>query len=300
MIIVIGEILIDVFDNYQRIGGAPFNFAFHLKKMGWPVRFLTRIGEDTYGKNILDLLKKQQFNLDDVQTDRNHPTGTVQVTLDDCGVPQFDIRANVAYDYLDAAAAETIDWPSVQMIYMGSLAQRTSENFARIQTILSHKFPQTKMFFDINLRPPHVNTAAVEASMEHTDILKLNNDELSIVQNLFGGPEKEDLRISWIMERFFIEMVVLTKGPDGSTIYTTEKSVSAPGSKSTKIVDTVGAGDAYAAVTAAGFLKGLSMEAIVEKSSNFASYICTLQGAIPEETAIYKTLRQQIGGAPNA
>jgi fructokinase len=101
MILVVGEILIDVFDHYQRIGGAPFNFAFHLKQLGLPVRLLTRIGDDRPGRDILDMLERQGFDPQDVQIDSRHPTGTVRVALDDQGVPQFDIHTGVAYDHLD-------------------------------------------------------------------------------------------------------------------------------------------------------------------------------------------------------
>jgi fructokinase len=296
LIVVVGEILIDVFDNYQRIGGAPFNFAFHLKNLGWPVRFLSRIGNDEYGKTILDMVKKQGFNAHDIPIDDHHPTGTVQVSLDRLGVPQFDIRTDVAYDYIDVSIADSIEWSSVQMIYIGTLAQRTDDNFRRIQKIMAKMSPETKVFFDINLRLPHVNTIAVETSLEQTDILKLNTDEFLFIQNIFNGTETENRQIDWLMERFSIEMVVLTKGSDGSIIYTAKQTATASTQENTKVVDTVGAGDAYAAVSAAGYLNGLSPEAIVEKASDFAAFVCTLPGAIPDDVAVYKKLRQQLGG----
>ncbi|MCJ7773584.1 MAG: PfkB family carbohydrate kinase [Desulfobacterales bacterium] len=300
MIVVIGEILIDVFDDYQRIGGAPFNFAFHLKKLGWPVRLLTRVGDDAYGKTILDLLKKHKFNIDDVQIDTHHPTGTVRVALDGQGVPQFDIHTNVAYDYLDDDTADSTDWPSVQMIYIGTLAQRNSKNCTRIQSIMNHKHLKTKVFYDINLRPPHINTEAVETSLRHADIIKLNTDELTTIQNMFHGPENAKQCVPWLMNQFLVEMVVLTKGPEGSTIYTADQTVVAPSFKTNNIVDTVGAGDAYAAATAAGCLNGLPPDVIAEKASAFAAYICTLPGAVPEVSAIYKELRRQLGGTTHA
>lgn len=297
MIIVLGEILIDVFDKYTRIGGAPFNFAFHLKKLGWPVRFLTRVGDDAYGQTICDLLQTHDFSLDDVQLDPNHPTGTVQIHLDDQGIPEFDIHTEVAYDYFDATAFKPIQWPDVKMIYIGSLAQRTNNNFISIQTLIQKRRSKTSLFFDINLRPPHVNTAAIEASLEQTDILKLNDDELSIIHNLYNGPISEDQQISWIMERFEIKTAILTKGSHGSIMTTKNKTVQEPVHKNNQIVDTVGAGDAYGAVSAAGYLKNLPPETIVEKASEFAAYVCTLPGAIPEDTSIYEPMRPLMGGS---
>ncbi|MDH3574465.1 MAG: PfkB family carbohydrate kinase, partial [Desulfobacteraceae bacterium] len=101
MICVVGEILFDVFPSYKRLGGAPFNFAFHLKNLGFPVRFISRIGNDPDGKKILSLLERYRFDLNDIQLDDIHPTGTVKVKLDEYGVPQFRITSDVAYDYIE-------------------------------------------------------------------------------------------------------------------------------------------------------------------------------------------------------
>jgi len=258
--------------------------------LGWPVRFLTRVGDDDYGRMILNLLKKQGFNMNDVQLDTRHPTGTVQVSLDDQGVPRFDIRTQVAYDYFDFNTLEPVAWPDIRMIYIGSLAQRTGYNYTNIQKLMSKKEPRTDVFFDINLRAPHINTTAIEQSLECTGILKLNEEELHLIQSHFDGPETENPLIAWIMERFDIQMVILTKSSQGSTIYIHGKVVESPAPENISITDTVGAGDAYAAVAAAGYLKGLSAETIIEKASNFAAYICTLPGAIPEDMAVYQSM----------
>ena len=139
MIIVIGEILIDIFDDYQRIGGAPFNFAFHLKQLGIPVRFLTRVGDDADGEKILDLMRKHQFDLNDVQIDPRHPTGTVRVTLDNQGVPKFDIVIDVAYDYIDLAGFASLESQTADMIYFGSLSQRGDYLFKQIHGFVQNK-----------------------------------------------------------------------------------------------------------------------------------------------------------------
>lgn len=297
MILVIGEVLIDLFDDYQRIGGAPFNFAFHLKQLGWPVRFLTRIGDDKHGRDILAMFERHGFNKDDVQIDSHHATGTVQVTLDSEGVPQFDIRGDVAYDHLDLAAFGPIDWASARVIYFGSLAQRTTGGFDRIQRFVTQRLPHTKVFCDINLRTPHVNVEAVRASLRQADIVKLNIEELTTIHGLLGGacPEKE--AVDWLMRCFTVETVILTRGSQGSTIHTADQKVAAGPPERAHVVDTVGAGDAYAAVSAAGLMKGLPLKTVVEKASEFAAYICTLSGAVPEDASAYAMLGQRIKGS---
>ena len=98
MILVIGEILFDVFPNYMRLGGAPFNFAYHLKNFGFDVRFISRIGRDDAGREILHRLELARFDLKYIQVDDVHPIGSVNVQLDKNGAPKFDIISDVAYD----------------------------------------------------------------------------------------------------------------------------------------------------------------------------------------------------------
>jgi len=139
VIVVIGEILIDIFPHYERIGGAPFNFAYHLKKMGFSVRFLSRVGQDRHGERILDRLRSAGFDLDDVQLDPVRPTGTVGVQLDKNGVPHFDICENVAWDHLDLGACPVAATEGTEMIYFGSLVQRTESGRRQIQNLLLKK-----------------------------------------------------------------------------------------------------------------------------------------------------------------
>lgn len=297
MILVIGEVLIDVFEDYQRIGGAPFNFAFHLKHLGWPVRLLTRIGDDPHGREIRALLSRRGFSGDDIQIDPHHATGTVQVALDTAGVPQFDILGDVAYDYINLEAIGAIHWPSVQMIYFGSLAQRTAAAFSRIQRFVAQRSSHTKVFCDINLRPPHINAEAVLASLVQADIVKLNEAELARIQELAGGPAGGgDDGVRWLMQHFSVETVIMTLGSEGSLIATAnQRAVAAPVAGG-PVVDTVGAGDAYAAVAAAGLLRAMPLAKVATAASDFAAHICSLPGAVPENDAVYKGLPQELRG----
>jgi fructokinase len=300
MIIVVGEILIDVFDHYQRIGGAPFNFAFHLKQLGLPVRLLTRIGDDRPGQDILDMLERHGFDPRDVQIDSRHPTGTVRVTLDDQGVPQFDIRTEVAYDHLDLSTPLQVNWRDVRMVYFGTLVQRTAYAYHEMKRFLDAKPQGTEAFCDINLRPPHFRHAAVATALQHADILKLNTDELAYIQAAFGGPLEEAHLVEWILQRFALRMLLLTRGAQGSTMYTTGETLSAaPPDNKGAIVDTVGAGDAYAAIVAAGNWHGLPMCAVMEMASEFAACICGQSGAVPENNAVYESLLRKMEGIRN-
>ena len=134
MILALGEILFDIFPDYRRLGGAPFNFAFHLKQLGFPVRFVSRVGEDRNGKEIRAAVKAHGFNPADLQVDSRHATGTVAVSLNDTGVPTFDILPNVAYDHIDFTPAVGSLLEDCALIYFGTLIQRTDRGFQILQT----------------------------------------------------------------------------------------------------------------------------------------------------------------------
>ncbi|MFO7497130.1 MAG: PfkB family carbohydrate kinase [Desulfobacterales bacterium] len=123
MVLVIGEVLFDVFPQYRRIGGAPFNFAYHLHHLGLPVRFVSRIGADAPGREVLAFFESCGLDAGDLQLDPTHATGQVQVSLDNDAVPTFDIRPNMAYDHIDVDRnLEKLLAAPPRLIYFGTLA----------------------------------------------------------------------------------------------------------------------------------------------------------------------------------
>lgn len=298
MILAIGEILFDIFPRYRRIGGAPFNFAYHLKHLGMDVVFISCVGDDAAGSDVLSILEKSGFDTRFVQMDKNHETGRVIVTPDDSGGHEFEIRADAAYDHIDLPdnpAGIAGDRP-VDLIYFGTLAQRTEGAFKAVQKFLENREPGTKCFYDINLRTGNYNNAIIQKSLENTNILKLNKDELAYIQDLHQRNEPDPASADWLIQNFGIDIVSLTKGAAGSDIFTANehKHADVPASE---IADTVGAGDAYAAILAVGYLKGLPLKKILSIATAFSSKICTIKGAVPEDPAFYEPFRKQLSGA---
>ncbi|WP_319525967.1 carbohydrate kinase [uncultured Desulfosarcina sp.] len=287
MVLAVGEILIDIFPDYQRIGGAPFNFACHLKKLGFPVRFFTCVGLDRYGERILDHLQSTGFDLDDVQVDPIHPTGTVNVQLDESGVPHFDICENTAWDHLDLDACPIAATEDVEMIYFGSLLQRTEAGRRQIQNLLTKKGKEVTAFCDINMRPPHVNPRAIDESLRQADILKLNEDELAAIQREYKKQGAGDAFLSWLMKTFDIRAIALTCGSRGSRLYFDGGRVDVPATAIDSVIDTVGAGDGFASILAAGYLRNLPWKKTVLQASRFASRICGFPGAVPDDADVY-------------
>jgi fructokinase len=296
MVVVVGEILIDIFQDYQRIGGAPFNFAFHLRKLGFPVRFFTRVGDDRHGRRIIDMLIKNGFNEADVQVDPRYPTGTVSVDLDERGIPRFDIRENVAYDYLDLNVADVSDADGAELIYFGTLVQRTDVGFGQVHRFLSRNNKCITRFCDINMRPPHVNVHAVAGSLHHADLLKVNEEELADIQRAFGGPADKDDVMPWLMKTFKIGAVALTRGSRGSAFYNRDGQITSSAVPGPPVVDTVGAGDGYAAILAAGCMRKLPWKETIREASRFAAQICGIAGAVPDNEKFYDDFQLLIKG----
>lgn len=296
MILVIGEMLIDIFPDYQRMGGAPFNFAFHLKKLGVPVRLISRVGDDQHGHALLAMAEQNGFDTGDIQIDDSHPTGTVQVTLDDAGVPQFDICQNVAYDYLslDPHVLSGID--EIAITYFGSLLQRTDAACRQVTRFLDRQGGRGRRFYDINMRFPHVNPHAVAESLKYADMLKLNEDELEKIQHRFAGPMDDDLVLPWLMKTYDLKSIALTRGGQGSTVAWPGGIMHQPAVKARAIVDTVGAGDGYAAILAAGYIRQRPWEVTIEAASRFAGQICQIAGAVPDDDAFYDDFRDIFKG----
>jgi fructokinase len=292
VILVIGEILFDVFPNYRRLGGAPFNFAYHLKNFGFDVRFISRIGIDAAGREILHRLESARFDLKDIQVDDFQPTGSVNVQLDKSGSPRFDIIADVAYDHIKFIPEYHSDLiEGARLIYFGTLVQRSEAGCGNLQAFISRNPSETLNFYDINLRPGCYRNATIEKSLSKTDILKLNTNELGKLKQMLSENIDNDTFVHHLMATFSIRTVLLTKGELGSELFTNQGCFRSKPTEAIKVVDSVGAGDAYAAMSAAGMLKNWQPLEILNQASLFASRICEVKGAIPDSASFYEPFK---------
>jgi fructokinase len=253
---------------------------------------------DDAGKEILHRLELAGFNLDDMQIDDVHPTGSVKVKLDKSGAPQFDIISEVAYDYIKFIPeyhANLIN--KARIIYFGSLVQRTEAGCKNLQAFISHKQSKKLNFYDINLRPGCYSSDIIEKSLLKTDILKLSAGELEKLRQMRSLEMENEKFVRYLMETHSIQTVSVTKGERGSELFTNRGSFSADSADVIKVVDSVGAGDAYAAMLAAGMLKNWSTQKLLERASLFASRICEIKGAIPESSSFYEPFKPLFGSS---
>jgi len=281
LVVGIGEILWDLLPSGRQIGGAPANFAFQAQTLGAKCFIVSAVGDDEPGRELLDELGRRGFDGRFVATVAGAPTGTVSVSLDPGGVPLYVIHEGVAWDALPWTQALRGLADGADAICYGTLAHRSEVSRCTISSFLNETRPGAVRVLDLNLRQNYHSPDLVRGLLEHSTILKLNDDELRAVGQMlsFAGSETEILRS--LLKTFPIVMIALTKGREGSRLIGRDRDVRHPGYP-VDAVDTVGAGDAFTAALTVGYLKRISWEDISESANRLASYVCTRPGAWPD------------------
>lgn len=276
-----GEALWDVLPEGKKIGGAPANFAYHVSQFGLPSCVVSAIGDDALGKEIIENFTYK--GLDQLIAEVPYPTGTVQVEIDQTGIPLYDIKENVAWDnipyteHLDALAKRT------KAVCFGSLAQRNVVSRNTINHFLDTmpKDDDSLIVFDVNLRQGFYNKEILCKSMQNCNILKINDEELITVSRMFGYPGIDLQDKCWILlGKYNLKMLILTCGINGSYVFT-PGNVSFQPTPKVEVADTVGAGDSFTAAFIASILKGKSVTEAHTIAVKTSAFVCTQKGAMP-------------------
>ncbi len=280
-VIGMGEALWDVLPEGKKIGGAPANFAYHVSQFGLPSFVVSAVGDDALGKEILENLSTKGMNM--LINTVPYPTGTVQVEIDAAGIPQYDIKENVAWDNIPFN--ETLEnlAKDTKAVCFGSLAQRnvvSRETIGKfLDTIPAENDPL--IIFDINLRQGFFTKETICESMQRCNILKINDEELVTISRLFGYPGIDLQDKCWILlGKYNLKMLILTCGVNGSYVFTPGK-VSFQPTPSVEVADTVGAGDSFTAAFISSILKGKTVEEAHHRAVETSAYVCTQAGAMP-------------------
>lgn len=278
--VVFGEVLFDDFeDGPSVIGGAAFNLAWNLERLGLAPLFISRIGSDPLGELVLETMSSCGMDTAGVQVDPRLPTGTVSVRVRE-GQPEYTINDSQAYDAIDAAEALTaLGGHSAGMLYHGSLALRSEVSRGALDA-LAARLPG-EIFVDVNLRQPWWQKGEVRAGLSRARWAKLNDEELRELSSQppgsFGGLAEE---AAAFRQELGLEVLFLTRGSEGAAILgPAEEVLELPAVAAGKLVDTVGAGDAFTAVAMLGLSSAWPGEVILERAVRFAAAACCLEGA---------------------
>lgn len=281
-VVGMGEALWDVLPEGKKIGGAPANFAYHVSQFGLPGYVVSAVGDDPLGHEIVENFTSKGLNFSLAEVP--YPTGTVQVEIDQAGIPQYDIKENVAWDNIPFTTNLEELAKNTRAFCFGSLAQRNVVSRNTINAFLD-AMPQdddTLVVFDVNLRQGFYNQEILTNSMNRCNILKINDEELVTVSRMFGYPGIDLQDKCWILlGKYNLKMLILTCGINGSYVFTPGNVSFLPTPK-VKVVDTVGAGDSFTAAFIASILKGESVTEAHHKAVETSAYVCTQPGAMPK------------------
>lgn len=281
LVVGMGEALWDVLPEGKKIGGAPANFAYHVSQFGLPSCVVSAVGDDNLGKEIVENFTSKGLN--QLIAVVPYPTGTVQVEIDPAGIPQYDIKENVAWDNIPYTPELDDLARNTKAVCFGSLAQRNIVSRDTINKFLD-TMPKTEdslVVFDVNLRQGFYNKDILCNSMERCNILKINDEELVTVSRMFGYPGIDLQDKCWILlGKYNLKMLILTCGINGSYVFTPGK-VSFQPTPVVEVADTVGAGDSFTAAFIASIMKGKSVEEAHSIAVRTSAYVCTRNGAMP-------------------
>lgn len=275
LIIGIGELLWDMLPTGKVVGGAPGNFVYHATKQGAQGCVISAVGKDASGDELVKELDENHVR--HCLTRSPYPTGMVRVTLKD-GIPSYDIVEDVAWDHIRVSDESIALMKKADAVTFGTLAMRNEDSRENIETLLSYATPDALKFFDINLRAEYYSRDLIDSLLKKANAFKINDEELTVLIPMFDLPEREDDACHEVMKRYGLRYLVLTAGDRYSAVYT-------PGEKSflttpkIRVVDTVGAGDAFSGAFVYAVLTGKSVPEAHKAAVQTAAFVASRAGA---------------------
>ncbi len=280
-VLAFGEILFDIIEGENYLGGAPLNFAAHLARLGAESYIVSRVGNDALGRQALEQIEKLGVSTIFVQKDDVYETGTVKVVLNN-SQPDYTIYENVAYDFIEQVP-DKVDFEKIDfdILYYGTLAQRNVQSKNTLSELLKEiKFKH--IFYDVNLRKGFYSKEILNNSFQHCTILKLNDEEVSVLGEVVFqeklGVEDFASRVSM---KFAIEIVVITAGANGCLVYENGQ-LNHVKSYPARVIDTVGAGDSFSAAFLHQYFHHKDSLLAADKANQLGAFVASSRGPIPE------------------
>jgi fructokinase len=282
-ILSVGEILWDVIQDREFLGGAPLNLSSSAQRLGNLVLLLSAVGADRRGSLAIEAMRHQGLSTDFIQTSLHLETGTAIVTADAAGNASFVINRPAAFDVVevDDSVLSKIRQARPEWIYFGTLAQSLPAGEERLTRLLAHN-PGARRFYDINLREGHWNLPLVQRLSALATIVKMNETEAQELSILAHGPSPYSIErfCEFWSTTYGGETICVTLGGKGCVVWQNGAAQFFGGFR-VKVVDTVGAGDVFAA----GFLHGLESGWSLQKTASFANalgaIVASRAGATP-------------------
>lgn len=297
-ILCFGEILWDHIGKEYHLGGAPLNFAAHSARLGSESYLISAVGRDDLGSKALGEAGKIGVKTDYV-TPVDHPTGVVEVSMDG-GIPSYEIVTGTAWDniLMTEESQEEILNAQWDLFYMGTLAQRSRTNGDLLHKTLLNRLKAKSVFFDVNLRQDYYDRDVMERSLEHTTILKLNDEELPVTGALLYEEEMPPASLFARLRSDYprLEMMILTKGADGADIINSQGLRHYPIESGVVPVDTVGAGDSYSGAFCYAWHHTGDLDRSARFAQDVADRVVSQAGALPDYGREILERARKLGG----
>ncbi len=279
-IVGLGEALWDVLPEGKKLGGAPANFAYHAGQFGLDTIAISALGEDALAEETIEALKEHGLNY--LMPRVPYPTGTVQVTLAEGGIPTYEIKEGVAWDNIPYTDEMAEIAKNARAVCFGSLAQRNKVSRENIRKFLADTPADSLKICDINLRQQFYSKEVLEDSFQLCNILKINDEELVVVNRMFGY-DGLDMRQTCekMVQDYGLKMLVLTCGTNGSYVFTDDGLTSFQDTPKVEVADTVGAGDSFTGSFCACILNGKPVQEAHKTAVQISAFVCTQNGAMP-------------------
>jgi len=283
LVVGLGELLWDLLPGGRQLGGAPSNFAYISSLFGNQAAVVSRVGDDDLGHEAVARVGSLGLETKYIQLDPHNPTGTVHVTVDAQGFPEFRIVKDVAWDHIEWTADVRILASKADVVCFGSLAQRQEPSRSTIHHFLRATRESCLRIFDVNLRQSYYDATTLKTGFALATVVKVNDEELPVVLQACGLPTSSDELVDaeLLMQHFGMDLVCVTRGQKGSLLMKKDGSYSEHPGFRVQVADTVGAGDAFTAGLAHHYRLGHSLDAINAAANRIGSWVASQPGATP-------------------
>ena len=277
-----GELLYDVYDNSAVIGGAPFNYSLQLSRLidkNDKLKFVTALGDDVYSKDAISFIKNENIDSSLIQILNNYETGKATVFLNENKVPDYIIHENVAWDNIEYNKdIENALKENYDIFYFNILSQRNLKSYDTLKEIFKNINSKYKIC-DVTFRKNYYTKEKIKESLEFINVLKINDDELAVIKDLFYPSLKNDNEtlLKVISNDFNIDYVFLTLGKEGASVFYNNEYIFNPSNK-VNVIDTVGAGDSFCAALSYAILKNLDINYVLKFASCVSEEMVQVKG----------------------
>lgn len=250
-------------EYFQRfLAGAEINVCIGLSRLGHSAEYITKLGNDPFGAFVLKSLSDENVGTSYITSTADYFTGFQIKSKVSAGDPKiFYFRKNSAASHFDGKDLEDLNWENVKYIHLSGIFPALSENTRKAfySLIDLAKAKHVGTVFDPNLRP-QLWKSQTEMIATINDIAFRSDMVMPGIEEGFilTGSKNADEIADFYLERG-VKLVIVKLGEKGAFVKSRNESYTVKGFKVDKIVDTVGAGDGFAAGVISGLLEGLSV-----------------------------------------